>query len=85
MYSIQFQDSDDDYQFILMEAGGDSPICAHSGSYPQKLTKQPEWAWAKYKYLHILDLFLLTKLPEWAWAKMSKIEIFAHYICFDYK
>ena len=35
----------------------------------KKLTKQSEWAWAKFKYLHIRS-FSLTKQPEWAWAKM---------------
>ena len=31
-------------------------------SSPQKITKQPEWAWAKYKYLHIRSFFIMHNL-----------------------
>ena len=55
---------------------GGSPICAHSGSYPQKLTKQSEWA--KYKCLHIISFFI-NKTTRMG---MGNIQMFAHYIVF---
>ena len=38
---------------------GAAPFVPILAVTPQKLTKQPEWAWGKYKYMCTLDNLLL--------------------------
>ena len=66
--TIHFIENEFEYRHVnrvalLKRLKWDSPICAHSDSYPPpppQLTKQPEWAWAKCKYLHIRSFFTMN-------------------------